>query len=91
MIEGTTSTGFSFSVDDEKLNDDWEFVELMAQLDDQPFKVAKVVHMMIGDKQYKALREHCTAADGHVSAKRMNAEVKEIFTYSGNDKKVKNS
>jgi len=91
MIEGTTSTGFKFRVDDEKLADNWEFVELMSDLDDKPFKVAKIVRVMIGEKQYADLRKHCTVADGHISSKRMNAEVNEIFNYGGNNETVKNS
>lgn len=91
MIHGTTSTGFEFTVDEKALEDDWKFIDDLEEMEKRPFLIARVVKRMIGKDLYKALEKHCTDSDGHVSSKKMKAEIEEIFSYNGENETVKNS
>ena len=89
MLKGKTRTGFSFSVDNESMQDDWEYAELLGDLSEHPERQAKVIQMTIGTKQYAALKEHCRK-DGKVSAKLMAAEIDDIFKTFGGEESGKN-
>lgn len=79
MKEGTTSTGFAYTIEDERL-DDYETFELLCELDEGKTAVLpKVIKALLGDEQEKALRAHLKARDGRVSTTAMMAEVSEIL------------
>lgn len=57
MKAGTTKSGFKFEVDAEIL-ESWDFVELLAEVEDNPLKSVALLKMLLGDKQVLALKEH---------------------------------
>ncbi len=89
MIESKTRTGFAFTIDNESLQDDWEYAELLGDLSEHPERQAKVVQMTIGAKQYKSLKDHCRK-DGKVSTALMAKEIEDIFTALGGEDSGKN-
>lgn len=91
IIEGITSTGFKFTVDLEELEDDFEFVEEVAAIvNGSTSALPNVIKMMIGEEQYKNLKEHCRKENGKVSSTKMITVMTEIFEYSDSKPEVKN-
>ena len=86
MLEGKTTSGFEFKIS-ENIIDDYELVEALGALDDDPLMVPKVVTMLLGKEQTTALKEHARV-DGRVSTQKMMDEIKDIFE---NVSTIKNS
>ena len=82
MVEGTTTSGFKFSLDEEKI-DDMEFVELLAEVDDDFTKLPKVIDWALGESQKKRLYEHLKEKFGRASMAKTNEELGEIFEAAG--------
>lgn len=75
-----TSSGFEFEVN-EDIMDDWEFIEDMAA--GTAVAEVKAMQRILGEKQYKALKDHIRGKDGKVSFKAMDRELSEIITAAG--------
>lgn len=80
MVRGTTESGFEFEIDSEVL-DDYEFLELLCQIDEGKASLtAKMVDMLLGAEQKERLKNHIrNEENGRVSAKKMLDTVMEIF------------
>lgn len=81
----TTSTGFKFYLDKKRLGN-YEFIEAIAEVDDNPLVLPKVVKLLLGDNQADKLKNHVRDEDGIVSTEKMMSEIQEIFA----SQKVKN-
>lgn len=91
MIEGTTKAGFSFALDDDAL-DDMELLDGLIELDKGNVSgLADTMKALLGDEQKTRLYEFCRTEKGRVSARKVFAEVREIFNVASNlSKQVKN-
>lgn len=78
MIKGKTKSGFKFELDEEVLND-YEIIELLGDVEENPLLFPKVVKRILGDGQTTALKNHVRDENGRVNAEKMTAEVTEIF------------
>lgn len=79
MLRGKTESGFAFEIDEEIL-DDYDFLELLCQIDEGETSLTiKMVDMLLGEEQKEKLKNHVRTKSGRVSAKRLLAEVMEIF------------
>lgn len=79
MLRGKTESGFEFEIDAEIL-DDYDFLELLCRIDEGETSLTiKMVDMLLGEEQKEKLKNHVRAKSGRVSAKRLLAEVMEIF------------
>ncbi len=85
----TTRSGFRYKIDKEALQDDWDFIELFGELEDKPNLMPRAVKKLLGDAQYKMLKEHCVK-DGRVSGVMMSAEIEDIFQQLGEAEETKN-
>ena len=80
MITGTTSTGFSFELEDETF-DDYELLETLQEIDNgNEALVVRMVDILLGREQKGRLKEHIRGANGKVSVTGMMREVTEIFS-----------
>ena len=86
MRSGTTSSGFKFKIDEVDLND-MEFIELMAEAEENPLKYPKMVERMLGKEQKKKLYDHVRTKEGRVPPDAIDEEVEEIFILAGEDAK----
>lgn len=84
MLKGKTESGFEFEID-ERLLDDYELVELLAETEENPLVISKVLTKLLGD-QKKTLIEHVREEDGVVPASKMMEELEEIFSSSNQTK-----
>ena len=78
-MKGKTTSGFSFDVEDVKL-DDFELLEDLVLVDEgHPGKVVSVLKRLLGNEQYQNLKEHVRKDDGVVHSTDMGVALKEIF------------
>lgn len=86
MMNGKTSSGFEFTVDEKNL-DNMELVDAIAEADSNPIAVTRIIKMLLGDEQKKQLYDHLRTADGRVPIKDVTTAVVDIFN---SDKSGKN-
>lgn len=78
MIEGITKSGFKFSIREE-LADDYELLELIGEIDENPAKVDALLVKLLGKEQKNALKEHLRGENGIVKLTDMDNAITEIF------------
>lgn len=81
MVKGVTSNGFEFEVD-ERLLDDMELIDDIAEVETDGTKVSKIVLTVLGKEQRKRLYDHIRK-DGHVSAQEVIQTVFDIIGQLG--------
>ena len=86
MLKGNTKSGFQYEVTDETLND-FQLIEVLADVDKNPLLLPKLVKMLLGDEQKEKLMDHLRTEKGSVPLDAVSVEIMEIFQ-SG---QVKNS
>lgn len=86
MAKGTTETGFKFEVND-NIAEDYELIEMIAEVDENPLVTPKLLNKLLGTEQVKALKDHIREEDGTVNVYKMLAEVKAIFDSLSESKK----
>lgn len=78
-ITGTTSSGFTFEIDEEARDDMELLEELVAMSEGRMDKMPGVLTSLLGEEQKAALYEHCRGKSGRVSSKRVADELTDIF------------
>ena len=77
-MQGTTKSGFKFEVNEEAVKS-MQFIDLVAELDEKPMLIGKVVKFMLGDEQKEKLYKHVRGDKKYTPAKDVDKEVNEIF------------
>ena len=78
-IKGVTSSGFQFEIPKERLNN-YELIEAISDLDENPLVLPKVVRLLLGDEQTKKIKNHVRNAKTKiVDAEKLSNEITEIF------------
>lgn len=78
--------GFECTINTDVL-DDMEFVDLLADTEDDPLKIGRVALMLLGKEQKKNLYDHLRTEDGRVPVTSMNDAIEQIFNALGDDAK----
>ena len=86
MIKGKTSSGFEFEISKDVVND-YELVENLAELEENPLLLGKIVNKILGKEQTARLKDHVRNEKGIVPTDRMTQEIIEIFQNSGEETK----
>lgn len=86
MIKGKTSSGFEFKISKDVAND-YELVENLGELEDNPLILGKVVNQILGKEQTARLKDHVRNENGIVPTDKMTQEIIEIFQNSGEETK----
>lgn len=89
MVSGTTSSGFAVKVDPEVIQD-MEFIELAAEAQNNGLLLPKLIEMVLGEKQKKALYDHVRNKNGRVLVSAVSDEFEEILQIIREDKDTKN-
>lgn len=87
MIKGTTSSGFAYQITEERLNN-YELVEAIGELEENPLVIPKTMNLLLGKEQTKKLKELVRTEDGMVPVDKISEVITEIFKDQGH---VKNS
>lgn len=83
MIEGTTKSGFSFSIQEENL-DNWDLFDALALADEGHAEKLRVAgHILLGKDQFKKFVDHLRDENGKAKTTDVIRELIEIFTLSG--------
>ena len=86
MIEGKTQSGFSFKIDEEKL-DDMEVLEYLATVDDDMTQLPKLLEVFLGKDQKKALYDFLKEKEGKVKISSTYSILLDIFSVAGEKNK----
>ena len=78
MLKGTTKSGFPYEVSDEAMND-FELLEILAEVDKNPLLLPRLVNMLLGEEQKKAFLDHLRTDKGNVPIDVIGAEIMEFF------------
>lgn len=78
--------GFECTINTDVL-DDMEFVDLLADTEDDPLKIGRVALMLLGKEQKKNLYDHLRTEDGRVPVTSMNDAIEKIFNALGDEAK----
>lgn len=87
MIKGETKSGFKYNIEKERL-DNYELLEAIGDIDEDPFAISRVVNLLLGKDQTKELKDHVRTESGIVPVKALTEEITEIFE---SQKEIKNS
>lgn len=85
MIKGKTKTGFEFQIEDAVLND-YELLEMFAEVDENPLLVPKLVRTILGEEQKNKLIDHVRDEKGRASVDKISMELENILN-SGTETK----
>lgn len=86
MNKITTESGFTCSINSDSF-DDWEMLEAFRAIDrGEVDRIVDVAPIMLGDKQYNALKEHVRNKNGKVKSSLMIKEITEIMNKAGETK-----
>lgn len=88
MIEGKLKNGFEVRIPEENY-DDYELFEDLAAIDSDGDNVGKIVSAymrLLGEEQYKELKEHLRKDNGKVSRTEMFDALSEIFELNDESK-----
>lgn len=88
-MQGTTKSGFKFEVNEEAVKS-MEFIDLVAELDEKPMIIGKVIKFMLGDEQKEKLYKHVRGDKKYTPAEDVNKEVDEIFDIINEAPETKN-
>lgn len=78
MITGKTESGFEFRVSKDVAND-YELVEILGEMEDNPLLLSTVVNRVLGKEQSKELKDHVRNEQGFVPTDVMMKEIEAIF------------
>ena len=84
MITGKTKSGFEFKLEDNVL-DDYELIEALGELDENPLKISKVIDLLFGNRK-NVVKEFIKRQKGYVSTKEMSNLITEVFSTVSNGK-----
>lgn len=77
-LTGRTKSGFYYSISKKNLNN-YELVETLGNLEDNPLNFPKVLKLLLGKEQTEKLKNHLRDEDGIVDSDKMALEIKDIF------------
>lgn len=77
-LKGKTQSGFAYEIDEKRLNN-YELLEVIGELEENPMVISKMVVMLLGKEQTVKLKDHLRDEEGFVSMDKMNEEITEIF------------
>lgn len=86
MIQGKLKSGFEYQIADE-VRDNMELLDAIAEADDNPLAVSRVVKLLLGEEQRRKLYDHLRTDKGNVPIMAVSEAVAEIFNGSGQEVK----
>lgn len=90
MIKSKTTSGFEYQVD-ERLMQNFRFVRLLREWQNNNLAQVDVLDFMLGKEQAEALQEHVANKEGFVDSQKIADEMNEMFeTLSEKSKEIKN-
>ena len=83
MVEGKLKSGYEYKIENHVL-DNMELLDAIAEVDQNPMVLSKVLKMLLGEEQRKKLYDHLRdPKNGNVPIVAVSDAVAEIFSGSG--------
>ncbi|HBC90252.1 MAG TPA: hypothetical protein DCZ00_02270 [Lactococcus sp.] len=79
MLKGTTKSGFRYEIPAQNL-DDYELLEVAAEVDSNMALIPKMVIMLLGERQTANLKSFLKKRDGYVSTEKIGVELHDIMS-----------
>lgn len=79
VIEGITESGFIYTIKQSSL-ENFELLDVLADIDENPLLLPKLLNMLLDEGQKKALYDHVRLEDGTVPTSKIEKEIIDIFT-----------
>lgn len=73
-----TKTGFKYELKEERLNN-YELLEVISEVEKNPLVVPKLLTLLLGEEQKKALIEHVREKSGLVPTEKITKEIEDIL------------
>ena len=86
MLKGTTKSGFRYEITTELLNN-FELVEILSEVDENPLLLPKMLNLLLGEHQSKNLKNYLRDEEGLVSTDKIREALEDIFAAQN---KIKN-
>lgn len=86
MEKGKLENGFEYEVD-EKLLDDMELLDALAEAEENPLKISVVSKKVLGTEQRKRLYDHIRREDGTVPVEEASQAIVDILESMGEEGK----
>jgi len=87
MIEGKTSCGFDFKINENVL-DNMELIDALVEgADNSPLAISSISRLLLGDKQRKDLYNFLRAKDGRVPVETVSTAISDMFAFMGDKSK----
>lgn len=86
MVTGITKSGYEFSIENEKFND-MELMDLLGDMEDNPFIMGKVIEKVLGKEEKKKLYDSMRNEFGRVPVEEAQAALDCIFNAGKDGKK----
>ena len=86
MKKGKLENGFEYEVD-EKLLDDMELLDALAEAEENPLKISVVSRKVLGTEQRKRLYDHIRREDGTVPVEEASQAIVDILESMGEEGK----
>ncbi|MDD6908286.1 MAG: hypothetical protein SPI59_01360 [Finegoldia sp.] len=77
-IQGATSSGFKYKIENKRLNN-YILLETISKLEEDPLAITKVLELLLGSKQKEKLIDHLKDDEGIVDMDKMEREIEDIF------------
>lgn len=77
-MTSTTRSGFNYTLSADTLNN-YELIEVMAEVDSNPMLFPKVLKLLLGEEQKQALQDHLRTESGIVPLDKLRDELMDIF------------
>ena len=87
MIKGKIACGFEYEIEESVL-DNMELIDAIAEADENHLGVSKVIRLLLGNDQRRALYDHLRTPEGNVPIGKVKDAIVEIF--QGNGQQGKN-
>lgn len=86
MIKGTTASGFTFEIDENKVND-MRVIDAMVETEEGNIGgISKLISLIFDKAQKKALYTFCADENGRVDIEECSKVVFEILSFNGETK-----
>lgn len=86
MIKGTTESGFTFEIDENKINN-YDFLELMVDADAGSIPaMVKAVRLILPQEEIDRIKDFVRTEDGRAPIREVYKLVSEIISYKGETK-----
>lgn len=82
MLKGKTKTGYAYEIDESRM-DDMRLIDALAEIEENPINVSKVITLLLGESGKKDMYAVIAEPDGRVPIQKVTDTLTEIMSAHG--------